>query len=371
MDCSRARVAGGKRHAAVYGILCAALFAAMLVFPAPCLAGAREGLTLCGDVIVPSLFPMLALSTFLIDAGFARVLGSALERPVRALFGLPGGAAAALALGLIGGYPVGASACAGLHRTGELNKDDAERLLAFCVNSSPAFVIGAVGAGLLGSPGAGCLIYAAHILSSLAIGLFMRAGHGKSAAMPGGAPRSVKAAGVPQPAEAFVGSVVSAASGIVNICAFVVFFSALSALLTGSGALAYPALVLGLNEKALEAPVRALLEVSNGCAAIAAVTPYGLPAISVCLSWSGLSVMCQAGSMVRSEGLSIKRYVLCRIPHMLLSAALTLILMKLFPAAVPAFSAHAAKLVPASHGAPASAALMIICSLMLMSMLSV
>lgn len=370
MELSAARHRKHKKSSALpYGILCGGLFVAMLSFPSTCIAGARAGLSLCGDVIVPSLFPMLALSTFLIDAGFAHGLGRVLERPVRALFRLPGGAAAALVLGLIGGYPVGAAACAGLHRTGELTKDEAERLLAFSVNSSPAFIIGAVGAGMLGSPGAGCLIYTAHIASSLVIGLCLR-GRGNASGR-----KTVKnTAGVSEtlpPAEAFVGSVISAASGIVNICAFVVLFSSLSALLTGSGLFEAPAAALGVSAQALAAPVKALLEVSNGCAAVVAVLPYGLPALSVCLSWSGLSVMCQADSMVRGEGMSIKRYVLSRLPHMFLSATFTLLLMKLFPSAVPAFSAHAAKFVPASHSAPSSAALLIVCALMLLSMLSV
>ena len=69
---------------------------------------ARDGIKLCLDVIVPSLFPFFVLSTLTVELGLARYLGKVLEKVMRPLFRLNGACSAAVVLGFVGGYPVGA-----------------------------------------------------------------------------------------------------------------------------------------------------------------------------------------------------------------------------------------------------------------------
>ena len=131
------------------GLLCAA--AALMACPAQAMEGARSGLALCGEVIVPSLFPFFILASLVVELGLAGQLGRALEPVMGPLFGLNGACASAVALGLIGGYPVGAKTALGLYENGLCTRTEAERLLAFCNNSGPAFVLGVVGAGIFSS----------------------------------------------------------------------------------------------------------------------------------------------------------------------------------------------------------------------------
>ena len=64
------------------------------------------------------------------------------------LFRLPGCAgSAALLLGLVGGYPIGARTAAELYASGDLTRQEAERLLTFCNNSNPVFLISVLGCG--------------------------------------------------------------------------------------------------------------------------------------------------------------------------------------------------------------------------------
>ena len=44
-------------------------------------------------------------------------------------------------------------------------------MLRFCVNAGPAFIISAVGAGMLGSVRMGVVLFAAHILASVLVGI--------------------------------------------------------------------------------------------------------------------------------------------------------------------------------------------------------
>ena len=88
------------------GLLCATL--ALMFWPQEAMEAAREGLRLCYNVILPSLFPFFVLSALVVDLGLAGYIGRALEGIMRPLFNVPGACASAFALGFVGGYPVGA-----------------------------------------------------------------------------------------------------------------------------------------------------------------------------------------------------------------------------------------------------------------------
>ena len=83
------------------------------------------------------------------EAGFRRVATAGCEAELlpatvtgeAELAGLPD------LLGVTGGYPLGADAVARLRRSGALTREQAERALAFCNNSGPAFLVGAAGVG--------------------------------------------------------------------------------------------------------------------------------------------------------------------------------------------------------------------------------
>ena len=129
------------------GLLCATL--ALMLYPQESMQAARDGLTLCGNVIIPSLFPFFVLSSLVVELGLAGYLGRMLEGVMRPLFNVSGVCASAFALGFVGGYPVGARTAIDLYQKGMCTRTEAERLLAFCNNSGPAFILGVVGAVFL------------------------------------------------------------------------------------------------------------------------------------------------------------------------------------------------------------------------------
>ena len=73
--------------------------AALVAAPGEAIAGAKDGLTLCFNVIVPSLFPFFVLSSLVVELGMSRYLGRLLEPVMAPLFRVNGSCAAALALG--------------------------------------------------------------------------------------------------------------------------------------------------------------------------------------------------------------------------------------------------------------------------------
>lgn len=356
----------------------------LLVFiPGPALSGARNGLALCGNTIIPSLFPFLVFSSFIIGSGAADRCGRLLEPLTRHIFGLPGSSGTAIVLGAVGGYPVGADSVSKLCENGLITKKDGERLLCFAINSSPAFIIGAVGAGFFGSAQTGILLYCAHLLASFSIGIIMKAGAEKIPRTYLSRPRAERQhadnTGV---SAAFVKAVTDSAKSIIVICAFVILFSSLNSLFTYIGTVQYiasavskiipppPADPLFYNRAAA-----GILEVTNGCAAASGSS--GIAAVlltAAMLGFSGISVQFQVTSLVAKSGLSVKPFILTRFLHVLFSVLFAFALFSVFPGAVPAkasvmaFAFNPSDLHTAFHGAPAVCAMLLLIAMLLLSL---
>lgn len=134
------------------------------------LIGAADGIDLCIRTVIPSLFPFFVLSILLtstLTGRSIRLLG-----PVARLCGIPEGAEALLAMGLLGGYPVGAQAVYQAYEAKQLTKSDAHRLLGFCSNAGPAFIFG-MGAGLFSTQWCCWILWGIHIISAILVGLLL------------------------------------------------------------------------------------------------------------------------------------------------------------------------------------------------------
>jgi sporulation integral membrane protein YlbJ len=310
---------------------------ALLLWPQQSMEAAKAGLQLCYNVIIPSLFPFFVLSTLVVELGLAGYIGRVLEGVMRPLFNVPGCCACAVVLGFLGGYPVGARTALSLYEKGLCTKTEAERLLAFCNNSGPAFILGVVGAGIFSSSRVGLLLYLTHAAASLCVGVLFRfykreKSRGENRAGPSFQAKRLSLA--------FTDSVKSALSSALNICAFVVCFTVIIQMLTVSGAL--PALARGLS--ALLSPfgmtqqwsqrlLTGVLEISSGVWTLAGEGALAgrLPMAAFMLGWAGLSVHSQVLSFLGDSGLSPRTYLVGKLLHGGLSALLTCALVRLLP----------------------------------------
>ncbi len=291
--------------------------ALMFLFPAEFLHQGQAAVDLCLNIVIPSLFPFFIFCGLFLSLGGARLLSRILSPVMRPIFNLPGAAALAYVLGIISGYPVGAVCASDLYSRGECTKNEAERMLAFCNNSGPLFVVGSVGAGMLGSPSAGRILYITHIAAAFLTGLIFRfyksGGEYTHRALP-------PASGTARGAAAAIGeSVTNAIANILKVCAFVLLFSTFTAALPNFKGSPF---------------VHALLEITGGINKIAATDMNAclkLSIISAFLAFSGVSVLCQVSSVISSAGLSLKPYVIGKFIQGVTAFFLTAVLFSVFP----------------------------------------
>ena len=125
-----------------------------------------EGIRLCLYTLIPSLFPFIFIS-ILINRSATSICFRVL-RPMRKVLKIPNGTENILIPGFIGGYPLGAQAIYNTWKNGDLSKQAAHRMLAFCSNAGPAFIFG-MSAGIFPSPAYAWLLWGIHILSAIII----------------------------------------------------------------------------------------------------------------------------------------------------------------------------------------------------------
>ena len=104
---------------------------AALVFAAPqtCAAALRQGLSLCGEPLLVSLFPFLVVSALIMRSGAGEVLGVLLWPVVRCIGLRSRSAGSVLLIGLVGGFAPAAAAAAEAVRSSELTPQEASALL--------------------------------------------------------------------------------------------------------------------------------------------------------------------------------------------------------------------------------------------------
>lgn len=85
-------------------------------------SAAQEGIILCLQVVIPSLFPYFIFSNILVSS-------------IRGSWAIP-------IVGFLGGYPAGAQAIYTGYQNKKISKDEALNLLGYCNNAGPAFIFG-------------------------------------------------------------------------------------------------------------------------------------------------------------------------------------------------------------------------------------
>ena len=273
-----------KQSVPLLAVLAAA--ALLLLRPEAASQAVGDGLALCANTVIPALFPFFAVVSLLLQLGLAGSLQGLCAPFMGPMFRLRGVCALPLLTGLLGGYPSGARTAADLCRQGLLTRREAELLLGFCDNCGPGFLLGYVGAGILGSARAGAYLFLIHVCSALLVGMVLcRLCGDRGSALLGS---SLPARVIPFP-QALTAAVSGALASTLSICAFVVLFRVLAA----------------LPPVRLPAPLLGVLEMVTGTAALAPGRA-GFIAAAVMVGWGGLSVHCQAMAVAAPAELSFR-----------------------------------------------------------------
>ncbi len=288
----------------------------MLIFPKECIQNCFDSIVFCGNVIIPTLLPFFICIKIFARSGLTDKLSDRLSFLMRPLFNVPGDGAACFVMGSLSGFPMGAKCVTELLKHNRCTKSEAERIICFCNNASPIFVIGTVGTIILNNTKAGIVLYISHLLSAITVGLIWGLKKQKEPV------EHKKIIPQKQKESILAGSVTEGVNLILYVCGCIIFFNAFITIIDAF--------------ITLSPYITAMLEMTKGIPKIAATaTAFKLPAISFVLGFSGVCVIMQIAGVAEQYSLSIVKLIISKLMQGGFSFLYTCILISL-PIKLPA-----------------------------------
>lgn len=299
--------------------------------------GALEGLIYCGSVLIPSLFPFMVLSSFIVKSGLSDKCSLILSPVTKLLFKLPGCAGMSVLLSMIGGYPVGARGIVSLLEQKRITQSQAKRMALFMVGGGPAFIVFVVGDILLADRTSGLILWASQVITQIMLGILTGIMSDDEKEPPKAA-STVKSMSF---SSAVVESCRDGVTGMISLCGLVTLFSSVLGIIINLGI--YDSIsgflnFLGVDKSVADSVLPVLWEVTKGCNQACDVNaPIYLVAFAI--GWGGICVHFQIYSLIESLGVSKLKFTFFRFLQGAVSALITSVIFMFYtPPAKPVFS---------------------------------
>ncbi len=289
-----------------------------IFFPRVVSSLAVDGLRLCINSIVPSLFPFMVTTQLLTRTGIVHTIGSCLSGVVSPILGVNRNLCGAVLIGTVGGFPNGAHSVGLTFKDGYCSKTEAERAIALCNNCSLIYICSVAGSLVLGSIKAGIIFLIAEALSIISASVILRIINRHT--------HSTTEVKYQRNKESFstiiCKSITESGLNTLNMCSYIVFFYIISGLIS----CVLPKSTL------LQAVVKGLFELSGGVKLCTDIDfPLNYVICSAIIGFSGISVIFQVCDVCEKYKLSSKEFVISRLINLIFMPLYTIILLVILP----------------------------------------
>lgn len=275
--------------------------------------------------VFPALFPFFILSDLLVHYGFIELL-SELFKNVMRFFGLSGTCSFALFGSMISGFPSGVKYTKQLLDKGLIDEDCANHLLMFTHFSSPLFIIGTIGTGLLNDKKLGLIILMSHFFGNFIIGFLFK----KKKI------RKKEKVFVKRAFSLMHKKRISNERNFITILSNSIYTTIDTLMLLLGIIIVFLVFSNLLNKLPIDENVsiffRGIIEMTQGVKLVSISNIsmiYKIMIITFFLSFGGLSVHLQVASIINDSKIKYKNFLIARIIHSILSSILVCILFNL------------------------------------------
>ncbi len=297
--------------------------AIILFFPSSSYQGAKKGLLLWFNTILPTLLPFIIISNLIIGLQLTRPLSKLLYPVFHTFFGVSRGGCYPVLMGFLSGIPVGAKSVADLVNKGSIDKEEGQYLLGFCNNASPMFIMSFIAITQLKRPGIRFellfILYFTAVLSSfLYFYLFPKQSiHRKPTVsmMEYGQKPGLKSIIGVTPKFDFAlldSAIMDGFEVITKVGGDIILFSIPAQIISN----------IGPSDNYLKLLAIGILEITTGISQISHSTldmNTKIAFITMITAFGGLSGLAQTKSVINNTRLSIAAYVKVKLLHMLIA----------------------------------------------------
>ncbi|QHI73820.1 hypothetical protein [Aminipila terrae] len=289
----------------------------MVLFPDTALFSAQKGIVIWANNILPAMLPFFICANFMNGIGITRYLNPSCF---------------AFSMSALSGYPMGAKVIGDMGRSGYIPSIECRRLISFCSTSGPAFIVGAVGASMIGNNICGSIMAMAHFGGALLNGIlfsvlieafssdYRNYKHKHKQ-------KRVKDGFNENYLEAFTNSIITSFKSLGIILAYIVMFMMITDIIQLSGILD------SIENLYYVGLIKGILEMTVGCSAISGTMtiPLAYKTVGCCIliSFGGLSIIGQSMSMLEGTKVSFSYLLLVKICHSVLAGMLAFLLTRI------------------------------------------
>ena len=284
--------------------------------------------------ILPTIFPFSVICNLIIHydgiSFYSNILGPIICKPLK----LSNCSSFPIVASLLCGYPLGCKYCCDLYELGYISKEEYLRLLNIASNASPIFLIGSVGAAMLGNIKYGFILLLGNYLAPLIIGFFTKKNtheFNNSNEYP------LKTDGSYNFGIIIKTSIENAINTTLQVGAFVIIFSIIIGIIKNNSLINIifnnVEKLLSLSPNSLYGIFLGSIEYTNGCKILTSISSsiiFKLSAISFICSFSGLSIIGQISSFTGKFNVSLKKYSFIKFIQGIISFIITFIFSSIF-----------------------------------------
>ena len=299
-----------------------------------CMQSTFTGLNLVIKAILPTIFPFSVICNLIIHydgiSFYSNILGPIICKPLK----LSNCSSFPIVASLLCGYPLGCKYCCDLYELGCISKEEYLRLLNIASNASPIFLIGSVGAAMLGNIKYGFILLLGNYLAPLIIGFFTKKNtheFNNSNEYP------LKIDGSYNFGIIIKTSIENAINTTLQVGAFVIIFSIIIGIIKNNSLINIifnnVEKLLSLSPNSLYGIFLGSIEYTNGCKILTSISSsiiFKLSAISFICSFSGLSIIGQISSFTGKFNVSLKKYSFIKFIQGIISFIITFIFSSIF-----------------------------------------
>lgn len=294
----------------------------MIVFSETAVMSANKGINLWLSSVLPAMLPFFVCVNYMTGIGLINLLPAGIFPFI---------------MSAVSGYPMGAKVVGDMCRSGTVDIHTARRLLSYCSTSGPAFMVGAVGVGMMDSQAAGYVIAVSHYAAALLNGilysllsqrhqeLFDKVEYSFQLKQT----KQRKVASIDQRIEecdllqTLTISIFSAFKSMAVILTYIIFFMFIMDIIDMSGILD------NLNSAELYCLAKGFVEMTIGCNSLGNLgcnVKTGSILASIIISWGGLSIAGQSMSMLSGTRIGFRYLVMTKLTHSIFAGIISLFL---------------------------------------------
>lgn len=253
--------------------------------------------------LIPSIFPFLLISSFLINYGFIDFISITLGPLFNKIFKISKDATYIVVISIFSGFPTGSIYIKNLLEEGIINAKEANHLIMFTSFSNPLFVISTVGELLLNNKKIGIFLFIIHLLTGLLIGLIFKSKECSSEKLR----KIIK----PKPfINVLKESIENSFKVLLNMLGIIIFSLIIITMIDKT-----------FKESFITLLIKGFIEITSGISIISSAKlniRLKTAIIGMFLSFNGISVHLQTKNIINDTEIKYKYYLIARLIHALL-----------------------------------------------------